>query len=204
MTKRQSGDRLDPAAVTRAGLELLDEKGLEAVTTRAVADRLGVRMSTVQWHVKTRARMVELMADAVFGEIPLTGLPPAPEERVRELARRCRRALLSHRDGAALVVGTYAAEPNTLRFAELLVGALLDGGRDGREASWTAWTLTYFTLGLVQEEQAAAGDHPWGDALGDAVSAATHPALHSTLRHLAPDSFDERFEFGMSAILGRA
>ncbi|MER8188261.1 TetR/AcrR family transcriptional regulator C-terminal domain-containing protein [Kitasatospora sp. NPDC094015] len=200
MTKRQSGDRLDPAAVTRAALELLDDKGLEAVSTRAVADRLGVRMSTVQWHVKSRGRMVELMADAVFGEIPLTDLPPDPEERARELARRCRRALLAHRDGAALVVGTYPAEPHTLRFAELLVEALLARGSAAREAAWTAWTISYFTLGLVQEEQAA-GDHPWSEVLAATISPATHPALHATAPHLTPESFDERFEFGLATIL---
>jgi TetR/AcrR family tetracycline transcriptional repressor len=200
MTNRQQGDRLDPATVIRAALELLDEKGLEALSTRAVADRLGVRMNTVLWHVKTKARMLELMADAVLGEIRLTGLPAAPDDRVRELARRYRRALLAHRDGAALVVGTYGVDPHTLRFADVLVGALLECGLEDREVAWTAWAITYFALGLAQEEQAA-GDRPLGEALANAVSEATHPSLHRVVAHLAPGSFDDRFEFGVAAIL---
>jgi len=186
--------------VIRTALELLDEKGLGALSTRAIADRLGVRMNTVLWHVKTKARMLELMADAVIGELRLTGLPPAPDERVRELARRYRRTLLAHRDGAALAVGTYGADPNILRFAETLVGALLECGLGDREVAWTAWAITYFTLGLTQEEQAA-GHRPLGDILANAVSATTHPALHRVVAHLAPGSFDERFEFGVDAIL---
>ncbi|WP_210573075.1 TetR/AcrR family transcriptional regulator C-terminal domain-containing protein [Streptomyces sp. GESEQ-4] len=199
MTKRQAGDRLEPGTVIRAALELLDEKGLDALSTRAVADRLGVRMNTVLWHVKTKARMLELMADAVIGEIPLDDLPSSPDERVRELARRYRRALLCHRDGAALVVGTYAAEPHTLRLAETLVAALLDSGRNEREAAWTTWTIVYFTLGLTQEEQAAEG-RPLGDRLADAVSEPAHPALHRVLGHLTADSFEERFEYGLAAL----
>jgi len=186
--------------VIRAGLDLLDEKGLDAVSTRAVADRLGVRINTVQWHVKTKARMLDLMADAVLGEIPLTDLPAEPAERARELARRFRRGLLSHRDGAALVVGTYPAEPGTLAFAEALVEALLACGLGDREAAWTSWAVIYFALGLTQEEQAV--DHrPLGDILARAISATTHPALHRVAGHLAPGSFDERFEFGVEAIL---
>ena len=200
MTNKQQSDRLDPATVIRAGLDLLDEKGLDAVSTRAVADRLGVRINTVQWHVKTKARMLELMADAVLGEIPLTDLPDVPAERARELARRFRGALLSHRDGAALVVGTYAAEPMTLAFAEALVEALLACGLGDREAAWTSWAVVYFALGLTQEEQAV--DHrPLGDILARAISETTHPALHRVAGHLAPASFEERYEFGVAALL---
>lgn len=206
MTKKQAregdGTRLDPGTVIRAAMELLDEKGLDALSTRAVADRLGVRMNTVLWHVKTKAWMLELMADAVLGEIPLDDLPEPWDERVRELARRYRAALLAHRDGATLVVGTNAAEPHTLRFANALVGALLDGALGEREAAWTAWTLIYFTLGLAQEEQAAAVQ-PLEGRLAAAVSAASHPALHRVLAHLGPDSFGERFEFGLTALLAR-
>ncbi|MEU7146131.1 TetR/AcrR family transcriptional regulator C-terminal domain-containing protein [Nocardia sp. NPDC046473] len=199
---RDRGSRLDPATVIRTALELLDAKGLDALSTRTVADRLGVRMNTVLWHVKTKARMLELMADAVVGEAPLDDLPDPPLERVRELAHRYRRALLAHRDGATLVVGTYAAEPHTLRFADTLVGALLDGGLDERAAAWTAWTIIYFTLGLTQEEQAAAHQSPNG-RLTNTVSETAYPALRRVLGHLDAESFGERFEFGLSAILAR-
>ncbi|MFD9368491.1 TetR/AcrR family transcriptional regulator C-terminal domain-containing protein [Streptomyces sp. NPDC060020] len=203
MTNRQAaGGRLEPGGVIRAALELLDEKGLEALSTRAVAERLGVRMNTVLWHVKTKARMLELMADAVVGEVPLDGLPEEPDRRAGELVRRYRRALLAHRDGAALVVGTYAAEPHTLGLAEAIVGALLEDGRSEREAAWTTWAAVYFTLGLTQEEQAAARQ-PLGNRLAEAVSEASHPALHRTFDHLAADSFDDRFEFGLESVLGR-
>jgi TetR/AcrR family tetracycline transcriptional repressor len=206
VTKKQAdaerGPRLDAGAVVRAALELLDESGLDALSTRAVADRLGVRMNTVLWHVKTKARLLELMADTVVGQAPLDRLPDAWDDRARELVRRYRRALLSRRDGAALVTGTYPAEPHTLRFAEALVGALLDGGMAEREAAWTMWALVYFTLGLAQEEQSAAA-RPRDGGLDRAVSADTHPALHRTLAHLGAESFDARFEFGLDAILTR-
>ncbi|MFC5890622.1 TetR/AcrR family transcriptional regulator C-terminal domain-containing protein [Kitasatospora sp. CM 4170] len=204
MTKNQprtsTRTGLDPDTVVRAALELLDEKGADGVSLRGIAERLGVRMNTVLWHAKTKARLLELMADAILAGIPLTDLPEPWDERVPELARRYRRCLLDHRDGAVVVAGTYAAEPATLAFAEVTVAALLDGGLDERQAAWAFWTVQYLVLGLTQEEQAlaaSADDH----TLARALAPGGYPALSRVAPHLEDASFDERFEFGLSLLL---
>ncbi|MFJ6855234.1 TetR/AcrR family transcriptional regulator C-terminal domain-containing protein [Streptomyces sp. NPDC091271] len=203
MTKKQAENpaptRLGPDAVVRAGLELLDEKGADGLSIRGIADQLGVRMNTVLWHAKTKARLLELMADAILAEVPVEGLPGPWEPRVRELFHRYRRALLAHRDGARIVAGTYAAEPATLRFAELTVEALLAGGLREREAVWTAWTLVYFTLGLAQEEQALPDAR--GPAFARRLDAGEYPSLSRAAEHFEDASFDARFDYGISRIL---
>ncbi|MFF5207894.1 TetR/AcrR family transcriptional regulator C-terminal domain-containing protein [Streptosporangium sp. NPDC000396] len=203
MTKKQaeksSRPRLGPDVVVRAAMDLLDEKGAEAVSIRAIADRLDVRMNTVLWHAKTKARLLELMADTIVGEISVDGLPDPWQERIRELSHRYRRALLAHRDGAKIVAGTYAAEPATLGFAETMVEALLAGGLDEREAAWALWSIVYFTLGLAQEEQAL----PQADGHGfsRALSSGDYPSLSRAAAHLGSAHFDERFDYGLSLIL---
>ncbi|MCC2266181.1 TetR/AcrR family transcriptional regulator C-terminal domain-containing protein [Streptomyces olivaceus] len=204
MTKKQTDPvprpRLTPAAVVAEALRLLDESGLDAVTTRAVADRIGVRMNTVLWHVKTKTRLLELMADAVAGTIGYAELPGDAGERARELMRRYRRSLLAHRDGAALVAGTYAPDPHTLRFADTLVGALTDHHDTPETAAWTAYALVYFALGLTQEEQAA--DLADAHRLREAVADGPYPALAAALPALTGDDFAARFEDGVDRILG--
>ncbi|HET6857610.1 MAG TPA: TetR/AcrR family transcriptional regulator C-terminal domain-containing protein [Streptomyces sp.] len=203
MTKKQAAtaarDRLDIATVVRAAVELLDEKGADAVSVRGTADRLGVRMNTVLWHAKTKARLLELMADAIVAEVALTALPEQWQERVLELAQRYRTTLRGHRDGAALVAGTYAAEPATLRFADTMVQALLEGGLPPREAAWTCWNIVYFVLGLTQEEQAL----PTADRqhFAEALATGHHPSLARIVEHLDGDSFDERFRYGINRFL---
>jgi len=183
------------ADVVRAALEILDEHGMAAVSMRTIAQRLGVRMNTVLWHAKSKARLLELMADAIVGAAPLDGLPEQWRERAAELARRYRHALLAHRDGAAVVAGTYAAEPATLDFAELLVAALLEGGLPEREAAWTCWSLVYFVLGLTSEEQALRGRFTRTLDVGE------RPALRRVAPMLTEESFAERFEFGIAKLL---
>ncbi|GIF13336.1 TetR family transcriptional regulator [Actinoplanes teichomyceticus] len=180
----------------RAALAVLDEQGAAAVSMRAIAERLGVRMNTVLWHTKSRSRLGELMADAIIGGVRLDGLPEHWRERAAEIMRRYRGALLAHRDGAAVVAGTYAAEPATLDVAEALIGALLDGGLPEREAVWTCWSLVYFTLGLTQEEQAAPARFTGEPEVGE------RPALRRVLPHLTAASFGERFEHGLARLLG--
>jgi TetR/AcrR family tetracycline transcriptional repressor len=199
VTKSQA--RLDVATVVRTALELLDDQGADAVSIRAIATRLDVRMNTVLWHAKTKARLRELMADAVVAGATTDDLPDDPTDRVRELAHRYRRALLAHRDGAAVVAGTYAAEPATLGFADALVDALLRRGHGEREAVWLCWTVVHFTLGLAQEEQSfpEPGDH----RLAHAVAPGAYPALARVLPHFEHAAFDERFDFGLDLILRR-
>ncbi|MBC3840588.1 TetR family transcriptional regulator [Streptacidiphilus sp. 4-A2] len=204
MTKNQAPasarPRLDPDSVVRAALDLLDEKGADAVSVRGTAERLGVRMNTVLWHAKTKARLLELMADAIVGQIPLEQLPEPWDERVRELARRYRRGLLAHRDGAVVVAGTYAAEPATLGLADAMVAALLSGGLDERQATWAFWTIQYLTLGLTQEEQALAAQDG-AHTLAPALAPGGYPSLSRVAAHLEDTAFDERFEFGLTLIL---
>lgn len=183
-------------------MELLDESGMDAVSLRAVAGRLGVRLNTVSWHVKTKARLVELMADAIISEISLDELPTAWLDQVRELLGRYRAVLLAHRDGARVVAGTFAAEPATLGYAERLMASLLEGGLDEQAAGWTGWTLIYFTLGLVQEEQGSPG--AVAGQVSSALDPTRHPALLRTIPHLADDLFADRFHYGMNLILDEA
>ncbi|MER6912738.1 TetR/AcrR family transcriptional regulator C-terminal domain-containing protein [Streptomyces sp. NPDC000594] len=207
MTNKQAAGarartRLTPAAVVDAALGLLGDEGLDAVTTRAVADRLGVRMNTVLWHIKTKRRLLELMADAIAGTIAYDDLPAGAGERAAELMRRYRASLLAHRDGAALVTGTYAAEPHTLRFADTLLTALGEHEDTAEASARTLYALVYFTLGLTQEEQAM-GDTD-GARFREAVEKGPYPALRASREILAEDSFADRFEDGIRRVLGPA
>lgn len=59
---------ISTADVTRAGVELADADGLDAVTLRAVADRLGVGTMSLYTYVPAKPELLELMLDAVAHE----------------------------------------------------------------------------------------------------------------------------------------
>lgn len=182
------------AAVVDAALDVLDEQGLDKVTMRAVADRLGVQHNTVRWHAENKQRLLVLMSDAIFTGLDVATLPPQWDDRFRALARWSRRALLAHRDGARLVSGIATTETHTYRLADTMIQTLLDAGFPPRTAAWANWTVFYLILGITQEQQAQSVDAP------DPVLAFDDdmfPALRKASAYVIAGTFDERFEFAL-------
>ena len=182
------------AAVVDAALDVLDEQGLDKVTMRAVADRLGVQHNTVRWHADNKQRLLVLMSDAILAGLDVDTLPPQWDDRVRALARWTRTALLAHRDGARLLSGLSTTETNTYRLADTMIQTLLDAGFPPRTAAWANWTLFYLILGITQEQQAQSADaaDPVLTFDDDAF-----PALRKASAYVVTGTFDERFEFAL-------
>lgn len=67
---------LTVAEVVRAALDLADAEGLAAMSVRRVAERLGAGAMSLYRYVPGKAELLDLMLDAVYGEMarpPLTG-----------------------------------------------------------------------------------------------------------------------------------
>jgi AcrR family transcriptional regulator len=56
--------------IVRAGIELADESGLEALSMRRVADRLGVGAMSLYTYVPGKRELIMLMIDEVHAELP--------------------------------------------------------------------------------------------------------------------------------------
>lgn len=76
---RTGRSRLTLDAVVAAGVELADDVGIEQLSMRRLADRLGVGAMTVYGHVSGRAELVELMVDRVFAEVRYDDLGEGPD-----------------------------------------------------------------------------------------------------------------------------
>ncbi len=106
VTAAEDRPPLDRAAIVTAALKLLDEVGLDQLSTRRLAAELGVKGPSLYWHFRNMAELRDLMADQL-----LTDVLPAPDAFdnwkawIAEGARAFRRAALSHRDGARVLAG---------------------------------------------------------------------------------------------------
>src|SRR5215813_8767886 len=94
---------LDQAQVVLAALVLLDEVGLDELTMRRLADRLGVKAASLYRHVRNKDELLVLLGDEISGEIPLVPQAGSWQEQLRTMARNVRRGLLAHRDAARLL-----------------------------------------------------------------------------------------------------
>ena len=87
-------------AIVDAALAVADSVGLEAVTMRAVAERVGVGAMTLYGYVPGRAELVELMVDRVSGRAydghPAPHEAGAWDDALRYIAQRNWEHLLDH------------------------------------------------------------------------------------------------------------
>ena len=181
-------------------MEVLQSEGLDRLSLRAVAGRLGVRVNAVAWHMKDKAGLLDSLTDAMMAESLPAHLPGGAERRVRDLLGSFRATLRAHRDGARLArEGFSLARPNQRAFAEAFSAALYDTGRGAKDVAWTAWTLIYFVIGLVNEEQSSPDRTPGVEAA--AADPSSFPALAEATEYLTGDSFDDRFVYGVDLIL---
>lgn len=182
--------------VIEAALALLDEVGLEAITTRKLAQKLGVESATLYWHFKNKASLLEEMASAVFAKHHSLPVPEDIAEWANwlaENARSFRRALLAHRDGALLHAGTSPARVGGDTFRPK-VAYLARVGFTEADAAMILLTLSEYTLGCVLEEQSRSG----GD--GKQILSKTSPGSASIESLVYPHP-DTAFEFGLSLIM---
>ncbi len=200
--------------VVEAALELLDEVGLDALTTRALTGRLGVRPGALYWHVRDKRELLTAVAtrimDEVFAPPGTTGAPdaettPRPADApgaqdwaagAEAFAGAMRAALLRHRDGARLVATHTPAGPAALRAAEEGLERMRRAGVPLELAAHFGDTLVSYVTGFVLQEQAAgAGPLPAADP-------ATHPRLAERAGAPAGERRDAAFRTGIALITG--
>ncbi|WP_243074328.1 TetR/AcrR family transcriptional regulator C-terminal domain-containing protein [Microbacterium sp. SS28] len=145
--------------VITGALELADAEGLDALTLRSLAGRLGVQAPTLYWHVRNKAELLDALADRIMDDV-LAGLAP-PDADWRDWLLRVaigmRGILLRHPDGAR-IIGGGRASLRRADFSERAITALIDAGVSLREARLTVLAVERFTVGYVLEEQAPPPD----------------------------------------------
>ncbi|KAA2267064.1 TetR family transcriptional regulator [Solihabitans fulvus] len=141
--------------VLHGAIELLDEVGLDELTTRRLAERLGVRVGALYWHYPSKSALLDAITELIIAEV-VAEPPPSGDwaEQLRELAARARRSMLAHRDGARLVSSFSTPPPSAMAYMASLIEVLRAAGASKRDAALAADTITSFTNGYTLEEQA--------------------------------------------------
>nr|APA32013.1 NusA-TetR [Synthetic plasmid pNus-TetR] len=151
----QGGSRLDKSKVINSALELLNEVGIEGLTTRKLAQKLGVEQPTLYWHVKNKRALLDALAIEMLDRhhthfCPLEG--ESWQDFLRNNAKSFRCALLSHRDGAKVHLGTRPTEKQ-YETLENQLAFLCQQGFSLENALYALSAVGHFTLGCVLEDQ---------------------------------------------------
>jgi TetR/AcrR family tetracycline transcriptional repressor len=162
---------LTKAAIVQAALDLLDEAGMDGLTVRALAARLGVQAPALYWHVRNKQALLDEMATLIWRRVGdvMAGLPDSTpwREVMSVYAAAIRAELLGHRDGAKAFSGSTLTDPEVVRRQEVTLRTLTSQGFTLPDAVRGLLLINNFTIGFCVEEQAvrqvtASGDDRYG------------------------------------------
>ncbi|WP_433183192.1 TetR/AcrR family transcriptional regulator C-terminal domain-containing protein [Actinoallomurus sp. CA-150999] len=145
--------------VLRAAIELLDEVGLDGLTMRLLASRLGVRASALYRHYPSKQALLDAMVAHLI--VPPDGAPPIDgpwDERLRTVATGAREVMLAHRDGARLLTGFQQPSDEAVAAFDGLVATLVAAGLSQDSATVAVDTVMAYVNGSTMEEQTRKAD----------------------------------------------
>src|ERR1051326_954084 len=141
---------LERETMVRVALMLLNEVGLDGLTVRRLAERLGVQNPALYWHFKNKQELLNRMAEVMLAEA-FAGLNQSPPPEawaawLADVARRLRHALLSYRDGSRVLAAADLRGSEQFIIFDLALRVLTNAGFDLHTAFIGTTTIFDYTL----------------------------------------------------------
>jgi len=212
---RSSADRpgsrppLNRNRILAAAVEIADERGVGAVTMRAVASKLGVEAMSLYNHVANKDDILDGMVDFVVEQIDL----PQDVDHWREAMRR--RAVSAHQVFGChpwvpvLLDSRETSGPSGLRYFDWVLGTLMRAGFSMEDAARVFSLLDSYIYGFGIQQfnfsaDSDASPEERAETLLAFIPAEQYPYLHRMASHAMQAGYDAEadFDFGLEIILG--
>lgn len=193
-------------AIAAEALQLMDEEGLEAVSMRALAARLGVTAMALYRYYPRKELLLDAVVDMVLQEMDPPQESGGWEQRVVAMAGAYRRTMLAHPNVLPLFSSRPTSSPEALRRYEQGLVILRQTGFDDLTVVRCYFAVFNYTLGFVTTEinrlmaiRTAPKNSDAPDPFG-AVPADQFP-LVAALNPLVPMLGDDQFLFGLRLLI---
>jgi AcrR family transcriptional regulator len=185
-------------------LALVDERGLAAVSMRAVAERVGLTSMALYPYVGGKDALLDGLVDLLRLELDAQSAPTAVDgaggdtggvewrQRVRALGRAARRLAMAHPGAYPLLLTRPSAGAAGSWLTAALRAALHDAGVPAAEAPRLARLICAFLLGYTTGE--VTGGLPPEPATAATDPAAPQPAAGPPAAGAGDDEFDADLE----------
>jgi len=119
---------LNRDSILNAAVALADERGIDALSMRKLAETLGIEAMSLYNHVKNKDDLLDGMVDMVVAEIELPATNIHWKLALRQRAISAQEMLLRHSWASMLIVSRINIGPAMLRYSDASMGCLRAAG----------------------------------------------------------------------------
>jgi AcrR family transcriptional regulator len=217
-TSRKPRGSLSREVILEAALAISDTEGIEAITIRKIASKLGASPMGVYRHFKNKVEILSGLVDRVIGIYDVTNHDVDPsdwESWSRETCTRMRSGLVSHPGIISLLGSSAEAGESVVNVLEAFLGVLRQAGFE-EEAVSLFFSLISYTVGSSAIESSVVSfmvtlqEREMGEVLTEMkeryanVPLDRYPNVIASASHLIDFSKPEEFTYGLNAMLSTA
>jgi len=199
---------LSQERVLLAAVALADERGLEALTMRALGEKLGVEAMSLYYYVATKDELLDGMVDLVFSEIELPTTDGDWKTAMRRRAFSTREALARHPWAVGRLESSMRPGPANFRLHDAVLACLREAGFSVENAAHAYSLQDAYIYGFALQEKTLPVGTPGqlaeaAESMRRQFSADEFPHIAETItEHVTKDyDFADEFEFGLDLIL---
>jgi AcrR family transcriptional regulator len=194
--------------VLRAATAIADKEGIDAVTMRAVSQRLKAEPMSLYRHVRNKEDILDGLVDLVFAEIELPPRGALWKTAMRRRARSAREVLRRHPWAIVLMESRARPGPANLRHHDAVLGTLRAGGFTSLGATRAYNLVNSYIYGFALQEASLPFGTPeemarMAETTIAQISAEEYPHLREAAFDLVKAGFDYAGEFdaGLDLVL---
>lgn len=159
---------LTPERISTEALALVDAEGVDALTMRSLARRLGVEAMSIYHHIPSKDDLLDGVVEQVLNGLSLFDEDADDwRDQTHKAAHRLRDALLAHPQTVSLVATRHASAEYLRGPIEQAIGRLLTWGFSPDDAIDLLWMLNDLVIGNVITRDTVSTSHtddlygPW-------------------------------------------
>lgn len=206
--RRRPGERAGLAveAVLAEARTLSEREGIERLTMRTLADRLGVAPNALYSHFADKSALLDALMDSLLADVEVPDVGRVGwRQGLLELMRSTRRFLLAHADLIPHFLSRPRRGANAIRLGEQTLTFLEQAGLEGEEAVDALRILLIYTFGFAAQEAPRRADpDPESRRIESEAAFGTapdRPVTRELARPLSEHPSDETFERGLCWLL---
>jgi AcrR family transcriptional regulator len=197
--------------VVAEALAVIAQDGVQALTMRRLAARLGVVPGALYHHVRNKQQLHDLVLDNVLAEVEVhLDSSLGWNDQLKLLAHRLRQVLEDHPGVAGVLKTRDPLGPHSLALAEAFLGPLQAAGFADREAGLAFFLLVDYTIGFaVSSPPTSVNEQRVRDPATRtqlhrffrSLPSDRFPALAALGEHVWVDNRDQRFTAGLQVLV---